>query len=116
MQQTLVIPDHKAKSNLLECDTFSLAAIKQQQQQKTPKLDHIGLGQYPLVEIWSFKKNKIQTEGVISFVGMNSLACSNLTSQRIMFHKKQHQQHSSAHNKVHYTTASSMEGARCDPI
>lgn len=53
MQQTLVSPDHKAKSNLLERDTFSLAAIKQQhhQQQKTPKLDHIGLGQRPLLEI-----------------------------------------------------------------
>lgn len=50
MQQTLVSPDHKAKSNLLERDTFSLAAIKQQQQ-KTPKLDHIGLGQSPLLEI-----------------------------------------------------------------
>lgn len=40
---------------------------------------------------------------------VNSPAYSNLTSQRIMFPKKQHQQHSSANNKVHYTTASSME-------
>lgn len=52
--------------------------------------------------------NKICLRGHF-LMRVNSLAYSNLTSQRIMFPKKQHQQHSSANNKVHYTTASSME-------